>query len=481
MPMKMPSPLDQFVFSIDLVSQAVYQINILASVDQIPELKNRHFLSRSLYRYENYWLPLTAAHPGECLSAPLDIEFIWHCHMLSPKAYARDCMNVIGSVANHALKPGDKYKRDLEKAEALWISWYPSEPFHANYKNTKAVSFMSKLSYDVLDAAMRQKDFFYQVSLPHYRNVQFLEAGLERYKKFLYLRQQLPKEFLVPTYDVDLFWHAHQLNPWAYKHDMVKYTGDLFDHDDSVTDRSKGSKLYNADKRTRDLWRQFFNDAYSKCGAMYRGAPPSGLYDITRADIFALSTKTTMAHIDSLSVQIKHESQLQEKLKLVVFGVSEGCDVGTATKLAVFRKSLIPSEKSNIVWSQEELRKCKAFDFNTQYHKKWLIMLTTKTGFPRCTSGSKIGEHILDFSAYVEKLHTLRGSIVNIKAPINDDIGVNIIVRTETPTKGHAVFHVEQGQFQRMRIPSLAPTDSGICDELMAIHRYVLFHVLYTG
>ena len=59
--------------------------------------------------------------------------------------------------------------------------------------------------------------------------------------------------FIVPCYDMDLMWHTHQLFPVAYKQDTEKMYGKIFNHDDSVNDRSEGSKLNNADKATREV------------------------------------------------------------------------------------------------------------------------------------------------------------------------------------------------------------------------------------
>lgn len=59
--------------------------------------------------------------------------------------------------------------------------------------------------------------------------------------------------FIVPCYDIDLIWHTHQLYPLAYKSDMEKLYGKIFNHDDSVNDRSEGSRLYNADLATREV------------------------------------------------------------------------------------------------------------------------------------------------------------------------------------------------------------------------------------
>lgn len=50
-----------------------------------------------------------------------------------------------------------------------------------------------------------------QVSLPHYRDKGFLQAADCNYRRFLLLHQQNPGNFIVPSFDMDLLWHAHQV------------------------------------------------------------------------------------------------------------------------------------------------------------------------------------------------------------------------------------------------------------------------------
>jgi hypothetical protein len=71
----------------------------------------------------------------------------------------------------------------------------------------------------------------------------YLRAAEQRYKGFLQLfRMTDSKFFLVPTYDIDLIWHAHQLNPIAYSDDMTRILGKVLNHDDSDSDRTPGFK-----------------------------------------------------------------------------------------------------------------------------------------------------------------------------------------------------------------------------------------------
>ncbi|CAL9228324.1 unnamed protein product, partial [Arabidopsis halleri] len=50
-----------------------------------------------------------------------------------------------------------------------------------------------------------------------------------RYKPFLYLikgnRERSIKLFFVPTYDIDLIWHTHQLHALSYCTDLTKMIG----------------------------------------------------------------------------------------------------------------------------------------------------------------------------------------------------------------------------------------------------------------
>ncbi len=64
---------------------------------------------------------------------------------------------------------------------------FPDEPFNADYKAAE-VKYTPQSAYNLYEAAQRQAKFYYNISLPHYGNTEFLKTALERYKKFLYLR-----------------------------------------------------------------------------------------------------------------------------------------------------------------------------------------------------------------------------------------------------------------------------------------------------
>ena len=343
--------------------------------------------------------------------------------MLSPRAYSKDCVAIVNVVINHTLRSKQDYQRALIKSRELWERhWGGEEPFYLKldlpYDKRAASAFDTKITYNIIDAASRQKAFYYQVSLPHYRDWKYLDVGMLRYKKFLYLKQQLSEEFIVPCYDIDLIWHTHQLNPWAYRKDMITYIGNLFNHDDNVTDRSEGSKLYNADMMTRYHWKRVFNEGFSMFGAMYRGPPPDGvLYQITPDDTNEYSTKQTTVRLEEMSLQC-HGGQALSNFKLNIFIRSgfqrSSSKHGLTCRIAKFKK---PSGSvhghSDIFWSKDEVAKKATFRFNTGQYSNILIHLQKSEG---CLgSNERIGETSYYLLPEVEKPSAKSGGTIDIK------------------------------------------------------------------
>jgi hypothetical protein len=107
----------------------------------------------------------------------------------------------------------------------------------------------------------------------------FLEEALARYKGFLYVikvnQEKGRKFFRVPTYDVDLMWHTHQLHPVTYYTDMMNLLGRVLEHDDTDDDRAVGKKLDTGFSGTTEQFENIFGLRYWKVGAMYRGNLPT--------------------------------------------------------------------------------------------------------------------------------------------------------------------------------------------------------------
>ena len=194
--------------------------------------------------------------------------------MLAPRAYTTDCLKLVGKI----IDCNYEYYTDNEKTLTLWKETYPDAPLELDVDETPKEDFEyeSTLSYDVMAAVLRQKLFNYQVSLPHYTDNTFIDLAIERYKKFLYMRLKHKNLFVVPTYDMDIVWHTHQVYPVLYKEDTERILGEHLNHDDSVNDRKPGSKLNRSSAATRSTWREMYAEDYSSFGCMFRGNPTNG-------------------------------------------------------------------------------------------------------------------------------------------------------------------------------------------------------------
>ncbi|KAH7289972.1 hypothetical protein KP509_30G026300 [Ceratopteris richardii] len=287
-------------FSIStLVPRAVELIRFLELVDLHPCLYEGPAVSCAIRRYEECWLPLLAEYwrsptGSTPLQPPLDCAWIWHCHRLNPIAYAGDCEVLYGRVlgAPSAMNTTEAF----ESSRRLWEESFPNEPydldlqqFHFDEGQSVSSEFRSKIRYNLQEAAMRQSTFYYQVSEPHFLDDKFLRAAEERYKCFLYLFKLTDLQlFLVPTYDIDIMWHAHLRDPEAYTKDLTRFLGKVLDHDDTSSDRSPGAKLQQGFQQTCRKWHECYGAAYTRAGAMYRGEAPARI----ELDSLASSSRT---------------------------------------------------------------------------------------------------------------------------------------------------------------------------------------------
>eukprot|EP00250_Pteridium_aquilinum_P030037 c40544_g1_i1 orf=2-748(-) len=232
-------------FSIPLVPASLQLLRLLAEVDCHRCLYQGPAVSRAIQRYEECWLPLLdefSKHGSTLpLQPPLDCAWIWHCHRLNPTIYARDCNLLFGRVLD-APQSAQETTDATETTRLVWEERFPQENYfldltlyHQEDQWTPPADTIEshKIKYNLEEAVLRQKTFYYQVSQPHMKEENFLRVAEQRYKGFLHLfRTTNFKVFLVPTYDIDLMWHAHQMNPIAYREDLTNILGRVLEHDD---------------------------------------------------------------------------------------------------------------------------------------------------------------------------------------------------------------------------------------------------------
>ncbi|GFO43937.1 glycine-rich domain-containing protein 2 [Plakobranchus ocellatus] len=434
--------------SVDLVEASRYLLDFLSDISTKAELYEGPSVECAVQRYEKYWLPLVAKHPGRLLPAPVDIEWVWHCHMLAPSAYAADCQTLVGKLIDHHVLDRAKRKELLRDSEMLWHTEYGNVPFSLSQAESPwfDFEFTSAMTYDLASAVVRQRAFYYQVSLPHYRDEKFLNNALMRYRKFLFLKSLNPGVFLVPCYDSDLMWHAHMLHPFFYKDDTEAYTGSLLHHDDSVNDRSAGSKLSLSEAKTRNLWRKIFGEKFSHFGAMYRGEPPnSKLYTMSKEEIYKICTKQA--------------NVLVEKVRVagLLLGKTYKLKLCYNTGYQNFNRSLFVTE--NITTMKGNSRTLEDngvnvnFSFDTRYNDKVIASIQQKSGKLCLGTNDVIGEGKIDLQKKIQPLNN-KGLTANDEVDCGDGLSIGMVWSCPAPRLGPCVLRLEPGDYQSCIMPA---------------------------
>ena len=100
-------------FGVDLRSAAPKQVQFLKQVYAERWLHNAEVLKVAVYRYEKFWLPLLRKNFNENLDLedtlipPIDVDWVWHVHMLSPTSYKKDCSRYFGRLIDHRMTTRD--------------------------------------------------------------------------------------------------------------------------------------------------------------------------------------------------------------------------------------------------------------------------------------------------------------------------------------------------------------------------------------
>nr|VDD59951.1 unnamed protein product [Brassica oleracea] len=252
--------------SIDLIAEANKHLQFLGVVDRNRWLYNAYRLPSLPKHYES------SSICEEPLVPPIDCEWVWHCHRLDPVRYKSDCEEFYGRVLDNSGIVSSANGSCKLQTEKLWKRLYPMEPCDLDLDKaiSEPISPLEKCTtYDLVSAAKRQSSFYLEVSRANVDSEIIMEEVVGRYKAFLYLIKQngekTIKPICVPTYNIDLIWHTHQLNPSSYYKDMVKIFGNILQHDDTAdSDTSEGMNLDTVYSRTTAQCEETFGQRYWK-------------------------------------------------------------------------------------------------------------------------------------------------------------------------------------------------------------------------
>mmetsp|Transcript_58286 Transcript_58286/g.185750 ORF Transcript_58286/g.185750 Transcript_58286/m.185750 type:complete len:471 (-) Transcript_58286:508-1920(-) len=251
-------------------------------------------LEAALIRYRGIWLPILDHHQGHQLGTlappPLDVAWAWHLHRLDPHAYERDCIRTFGRLLSppvgfdpFSFTPFGATDED-GLVSGQWSAFAGGEPYHPRAPGGVAVAAMEAadkavVSCDLVASATRQSTFLWQVRWAEYEDPAFLARAARRYELMLGLMKRHPRQFVVPTYDMDLMWHTHMAFPADYAADTARLAGRVVGHDDSVNERGADTKLTVSTGQTSRIWEAAYGagEPWATPGGMFRG-PPAGWY-----------------------------------------------------------------------------------------------------------------------------------------------------------------------------------------------------------
>ncbi len=127
----------------------------------------------------------------------------------------------------------------------------------------------SPLALDLCGAVMRQGVFVEKMCKldwlhsPSARDT--TTRLLVKYHRFMDIMKANPSQVAVPTLDVDLAWHTHQLSPSAYYRYTVGKMSRFVDHDDKI-DQDTLSRQF---EWTSKVYQDLYGEVYSECTCWY--------------------------------------------------------------------------------------------------------------------------------------------------------------------------------------------------------------------
>ncbi|KAJ2985784.1 hypothetical protein NUW58_g5348 [Xylaria curta] len=141
----------------------------------------------------------------------------------------------------------------------------------------------SPFALDLRGAVMRQGIFtekMYKMDWLHSPAARETMARLvNKYGRFTEIIRKTQTKTAVPTLDIDLAWHTHQLSPGIYYKWMCSKTGKFVDHDDKIDE----NKLTASFEWTSKLYQDIYGEVYSECTCWYcesvRTSHVSGITD----------------------------------------------------------------------------------------------------------------------------------------------------------------------------------------------------------
>ncbi|KAF2728649.1 hypothetical protein EJ04DRAFT_569363 [Polyplosphaeria fusca] len=153
----------------------------------------------------------------------------------------------------------------------------------------------SSFGLDLIGAVMRQGSFVQKMVKIDWLHSPAAMTTMERlivkYHRFVRLIAENHRKTAVPTLDIDLAWHTHQLTPRIYYRYTLSLTRKFLNHDDKIPETS----LHTNFQWTATAYEKKYSSPYSECACWYCECTREPLRSSlsTRLNPFSSSNPTT--------------------------------------------------------------------------------------------------------------------------------------------------------------------------------------------
>ncbi|KAH8708552.1 hypothetical protein GQ44DRAFT_690888 [Phaeosphaeriaceae sp. PMI808] len=127
----------------------------------------------------------------------------------------------------------------------------------------------SVFGIDLVSAVLRQGTFVQKMKKLDWLHSPSVMSTVQRlivkYHRFVRLAAENPGKTVVPTLDIDLAWHTHQLTPKIYYRYTLSECKKFLNHDDKIPE----SNLHTSFQWTSQTYEKKYGQPYSECSCWY--------------------------------------------------------------------------------------------------------------------------------------------------------------------------------------------------------------------
>jgi hypothetical protein len=237
--------------------------------------------------YLELLLSLTDTPTNSLPLPPWDVALVLHAHLLSPN-FIKDFSTplyapLVGRLDLQLFRYASRLQNlrfGDENSGKIWSSMYPGIPFQIfeitediyrgrNPFFARLISLppsqssqpsSSRFSLNLAEAVTRQWEFSRKITDLYPQDpvgMEILNFIKTRYIKFMNLMRD-SQQVIVPTLEIDLFWHTHQLSSVNYDRWCWKHFGRRIQHDDTMAE----GPLTDGLRFTKQAWMESYYDDY---------------------------------------------------------------------------------------------------------------------------------------------------------------------------------------------------------------------------